>query len=233
MGVQSGPPDAIMPEGKTIPFEALATTDLVVDAVYQGDRRGNAADDPLSRLLKDSNQGGFRYRGNLDALDLVVLVSSMNDPDWPDTLDRASGIFVYFGDNKGPGRGLHETLRFGNELLRRFFEFAHSGAAERSKVPPIFLFAKTGEWRDVRFLGLAVPGGSGLRNYDDLVAVWRTTGGLRFQNYRAQFTVLDVPEVPRAWLDELANGRPTHLAAPKPWLDWVATGRYPPWILRP
>jgi hypothetical protein len=24
---------------------------------------------------------------------------------------------IYFGDNKRPGRGLHETRRFGNELL--------------------------------------------------------------------------------------------------------------------
>jgi hypothetical protein len=44
---------------------------------------------------------------------------ALNDPDWPDTVDRESGTFVYFGDNKRPGRALHETLRFGNELLRR------------------------------------------------------------------------------------------------------------------
>jgi hypothetical protein len=122
-----------------------------VDAVYQGDRKGNAADDPISRLLKVSNQGGFRYRGSLDSLNLVALVSSLKDPDWPDTLDRASGTFIYFGDNRRPGRGLHETLRFGNELLRRFFEYAHSGSSDGSRVPPIFVFSKTGQWRDVRF----------------------------------------------------------------------------------
>lgn len=217
-----------MPEGKTVLFSQLATADLVVDAVYQGDRKGNAGDDPISHLLSVSNQGGFRYRGSLDSLDLVALVSSMNDPDWPDTLDRESGTFIYFGDNKRPGRGLHETLRFGNELLRRFFESAHSGSANRSKVPPIFLFAKTGEWRDVRFLGLAVPGGSDLQRYDDLVAVWRTNKGLRFQNYRARFTILDIPEIQRAWLNELAAGDSSHTAAPKAWLDWVASGRYRP-----
>jgi hypothetical protein len=48
------------------------------------------------------------------------------------------------------------TLRFGNELLRRFFEHAHSGSTGRDKIPPILVFAQTGEWRDVRFLGLAV-----------------------------------------------------------------------------
>ena len=88
----------------------------------------------------------------------------------PCTIDRESGTFIYFGDNKRPGRGLHETLRFGNELLRRFFEHAHSESTDRHKVPPIFVFAKTGEWRDVRFIGLAVPGGADIENYDDLVA---------------------------------------------------------------
>ena len=170
-----------MPSGKLVPFDALSSADLVVDAVYQSGRKGNHSDDPISHILQVSNQGGFRYRGSLDSLDLVALVSSLNDPDWPDTIDRESGTFIYFGDNKRPGRGLHETLRFGNELLRRFFEHTHSGSADRSKIPPIFVFAKTGEWRDVRFIGLAVPGGADIENYDDLVAIWRTSKGLRFR----------------------------------------------------
>jgi hypothetical protein len=180
--------------------------------------------DPISHILKVSNQGGFRYRGSLDSLDLVALVSSLNDPDWPDTIDRESGTFIYFGDNKRPGRGLHETLRFGNELLRRFFEHAHFGSTDRDKIPPILVFAKTGEWRDVRFLGLAVPGGADIENYDDLVAIWRTTKGLRFQNYRARFTILDVPRISRGWLDSLAAGTKSHDLAPAPW----EKGRYRP-----
>ncbi len=164
-----------MSSGKVVPFDELSSADLVVDAVYQSGRKGNHSDDPISHIVKVSNQGGFRYRGSLDSLDLVALVSSLNDPDWPDTIDRESGTFIYFGDNKRPGRGLHETLRFGNELLRRFFEHAHSESTDRNKIPPIFVFAKTGEWRDVRFIGLAVPGGADIENYDDLVAIWRTS----------------------------------------------------------
>jgi hypothetical protein len=179
-------------------------------------------------LLKVSNQGGFRYRGSLESLDLVVLLSSLNDPDWPDAIDRESGTFIYFGDNKHPGRGLHETLRYGNELLRRFFEFAHSGSSDRVKVPPIFVFAKTGEWRDVRFLGLAVPGGADMESFDDLVAIWRTSQGLRFQNYRARFTILDVPRVSRAWLDALASGSKMNASTPEAWLEWVGKGQYRP-----
>jgi hypothetical protein len=217
-----------MSSGKIVPFNGLASADLVVDAVYQSGRKGNHSDDPISHIVKVSNQGGFRYRGSLDSLDLVALVSSLNDPDWPDTIDRESGTFIYFGDNKRPGRDLHETLRFGNELLRRFFEHAHSESTDRDNIPPIFVFAKTGEWRDVRFIGLAVPGGADIENYDDLVAIWRTSKGLRFQNYRARFTILDVPRISRAWLDSLAAGTKSHDLAPAPWVEWREKGRYRP-----
>jgi hypothetical protein len=93
-------------DGRIIPFGELAQLPLIVDAIYQGDRRGSAADDPLPRLLDVSNQGGSRYPGNLDHLELVVLKTSFGDPNWPDALDRESGTFIYFGDNKRPGRGL-------------------------------------------------------------------------------------------------------------------------------
>jgi hypothetical protein len=45
------------------------------------------------------------------------------------------------------------------------------------------------------FLGLAVPGASDLDASEELVAIWRTAGGQRFQNYRARFTVLNAPTV--------------------------------------
>lgn len=200
-------------DGRIVPFAEVARAPLIVDAIYQGDRKGSAADDPLPRLLDVSNQGGFRYRGSLENLSLVVLKTSLDDPDWPDSLDRESGTFIYFGDNKRPGRGLHETRRFGNELLRRFFDRLHVGDAGRRSIPPIFVFSGTGEWRDVRFLGLAVPGGPDIENFDDLVAVWRSSEGLRFQNYRARFTILDVAEIPRLWIDDLIKGQ--DLSAPQ------------------
>jgi hypothetical protein len=43
-------------------FSDLQNSDLHADAIYQGGREGNANDDPLSRLLRISNSGGFRYR---------------------------------------------------------------------------------------------------------------------------------------------------------------------------
>jgi AspBHI-like restriction endonuclease len=94
---------------KAIPLESLSGADLIVDAVYQGGRKGNAGDDPLPKLMRVDSQGGFRYRGKIKGkLELLVLTTSMNDPDWPDALDPETGIFTYFGDNKKPGRDLHE-----------------------------------------------------------------------------------------------------------------------------
>ncbi len=68
------------------------------------------------------------------------------------------------------------------------------------------LFDKPGPARDVRFRGLLAPGSDRISGDDDLVAVWRTTQGHRFQNYRARFTVLDVSTVQRAWIDQIKVG---------------------------
>ncbi len=206
----------------------LATADLVVDATYQGRRGGNAGDDPLGPMLQVSNSGGFRYRGSIDRLSMVVLTTSMADPDWPDALDQETGLFTYFGDNKRPGRGLHDTPRRGNDLLRRVFDLAHGSAADRSRVPPIFVFANTGEWRDVRFLGLAVPGAASVRPNEDLVALWKFKDGLRFQNYRATFTILDTSTISRDWINGLIAGSVMEATAPLAWSHWISSGVYRP-----
>lgn len=209
----------------------LSTTDLYVDAIYQGGRNGNAGDDPFPRLLSMSNQGGFRYRGDIAGrLEMLLLTSSFSDPDWPDALDRETGVFTYYGDNKSPGRGLHDTGRRGNQLLQRIFEDAHGGAEARLRVPPTFLFARSGGWRDVIFLGLAVPGASDLSLSEDLVAIWRTAGNLRFQNYRARFTVLDAAVISRAWIDSIIAGRPDDTRAPAAWHAWRKSGRRRPLV---
>lgn len=211
---------------KTIPFDQLQTADLAVDACYQGGRFGNAGDEPLPRLLRVDSHGGFRKRGKVEGrLELLVLTSSMNDPDWPDSLDRETGIFTYFGDNKKPGRELHETGRHGNRILQRIFALARSGREGRAQVPPIFVFASTGSGRDVIFLGLAVPGASDLDASEELVAIWRTAKGSRFQNYRARFTVLDAGVISRSWLDGLIAGSGDDALAPEAWRQWVKTGR--------
>jgi Restriction endonuclease AspBHI N-terminal len=53
----------------------------------------------LCKLIPGAgNQGGFRQVGPWDAPQMVVLYSSMDDPDWPDFIDVYTGVFTYFGD---------------------------------------------------------------------------------------------------------------------------------------
>lgn len=216
---------------KSVTLDSLGSSDLLVDAVYQGGRKGNAGDDPLPKLMRVDSQGGFRYRGKVKGkLQMLVLTTSMNDPDWPDELDVETGTFTYFGDNKKPGRDLHDTGRDGNLILKTIFEDSHAGEAGRTDVPPVFLFASTGISRDVRFLGLAVPGASDLHASEELVAIWRNVKGERFQNYRARFTVLDAPRISRAWLDSIIAGTPEHTLAPDAWRLWRKTGRRKPLV---
>lgn len=210
-------------------FDQLQSCDLVVDAVYQTGPRGSLDEEPLNRLLRCGNMGGFRIRGSATTrYQLVVLYTTFDDPDWPDALDRARGRFVYFGDNKTPGRELHDTPKGGNELLRRTFEAMHVAPPKRKLVPPFFVFSKAGSSRDVRFHGLAAPGAPGLPESEDLVALWKTIGSQRFQNYRAVFTILDAPRIPRAWLPELFDGTQVGPHAPDAWRTWILEGRYAP-----
>ena len=201
----------------------MPSRDLVVDGIYHGGRAGNASDDPLGELVGVSNSGGFRYLGTLERLRLVVLTTSRLDPNWPDEVDKDNGTFTYYGDNKRPGRELHDTPRFGNEILRRLFEQAAS-ITDRGNIPPILAFANTGTYRDVTFLGLLVPELAGHSPTDDLAAIWRATGGRRFQNYRARFSILNVPVVKCDWLNDIVAGNQVHDRAPPPWLDWIKTG---------
>jgi hypothetical protein len=96
-----------------------------------------------------------------------------------------------------------------------------------ASLPPFLLFARAGGWA-VKFCGLAAPGAPALSGADDLVAVWKSSAGERFQNYRAVFTVLDVQTVLRAWLRDVLAGIPNSPHAPPAWSQWVQTGRYEP-----
>jgi hypothetical protein len=198
---------------RIIPDTDLQDADLIVDAIYEGDPSGSISSEPISRLLGGGNQGGFRKVGS--PAKLAVLYSSLEDRDWPDGLDGATGLFVYYGDNKRPGHDLHDTPRRGNELLRAVFADIRASPLLRADVPPFVVFTKhptTRSKRSVQFRGLAVPGARSINGNADLVAIWKSTAGQRFQNYRTVFTVLDALTVA---VSELANGPPTlemHLA---------------------
>jgi hypothetical protein len=202
----------------------LYEVDLVVDEVYGGSRNGNASDDPLPALMGVDSGAGFRHLGkrpNTDTLNMLVLKTNFSDVNWPDSLNRETGVFTYYGDNRKPG-DLHKTPRQGNAMLRSLFDCAHN-RQYNNHFTPIFIFGNTGQYRDVRFLGLAVPGVDGMSSDEDLVAVWRTArDGRRFQNYKASFTLLDVCTISRRWILDIQKGNPTFSRhAPTVWLDWV------------
>ncbi|GGP40834.1 restriction endonuclease [Streptomyces variabilis] len=214
-------------------FEHLGDADLVIDAVYAGGTFGHSGDDPISKLVPGTgNQGGFRYAGSpaQGTVRLAVLYTSGAAVDWPDHLDAETGTFTYYGDNRTPGRGLHETPRKGNVLLRDAFELSHGTAQQRaSGVPPFLLFEKVAPGRSVRFRGLLAPGGPTLAPDDELSAIWRASGARRFQNYRARFTVLDEASVPRTWIRHLlAGGDPLGGDCPEAWRAWVESRVYRP-----
>jgi len=209
-----------------VAFGELASSDLVVDAVYAGGLAGNRSDDPLHPLLGVGNAGGFRIKGSVVRRNVRygALYTSGSDPDWPDVLDVSTGLFTYHGDQKTPGKDLHDTPRKGNLLLRDIFAAASVGPEARSAVPPLFLFEKAGQGADAIFRGLIVPGGSGVRQDEQLVAVWRSRSGRRYQNYRAIFTVLDVARVSRRWIQDIQSAEPLTENAPRAWRRWVETG---------
>jgi len=213
---------------KVFSFGQLTSSDLILDANYEGGSQKNAGDDPISKLMGCGNQGGFRYKGSLTEgnIELCVLYSELSDPDWPDTLDSESGIFTYFGDNKKPGYRLSDTKKKGNLILEHAFSSLHMG--KRDLIPPFFVFTKGAKGRDVIFRGLAIPGAKAMNQGNDLIALWKTKNGQRFQNYRASFTILNAGCIPRAWIRDLWMRDPLSGNAPIQWKNWRNTGEYNP-----
>ena len=213
-----------------VPFSDLAETDLAVGAVYEGGVRGHMGDEPISKLIPGvGNQGGVRGAGPVDARKLVVLFTTWHDVDWPDTVDPRTGRLTYFGDNKTPRKSLHESGLGGNLTFKVTFDRLHAVPGGRRGIPPFLLFARRpteASARAVQFLGLCAPGFPGVPESEDLVAIWKTSGHARFQNYRATFTVLDAPVVSRGWIDDLSRGVSMTARTPAAWVEFVEQGTY-------
>ena len=207
-----------------VTFEDLRSADLIIDAVYKGGKEGDLRDDALSKLLGCGNAGGFRFLGRGPDYKLVVLFTTDNDPDWPDMLDPQTGLFAYYGDNKSPGHAAGSKK--GNKLLETIYNRLHARPAERHLIPPVFVFSRGLEGHDVVFRGLAVPGAEGMGTADDLVALWRTSNGRRFQNYKAVLSILDIPVVTRQWIADIQAGNPFSANCPVAWKRWVGEGIY-------
>ena len=224
-----------------IPFEELPAANFVIDSVYEGARNKklDLGSEPLTRLIPGvGNMGGFRKSVDSKTKELkgLVLVSTRNEDDWPDSLNVFTGLYTYFGDNRAPGKSLHDTPRGGNKTLLEIFELAHGSVSERSKCPLILAFQNTGVGLDTEFKGLLVPGAANLESTEDLIAVWATKNGKRFQNYRASFTVLDCGEISGEWVRDIFGKRTNVLDDPRTptaLLTWIKTGKYSALIADP
>lgn len=212
-------------------FEELEAADLVVDAIYKGGTAPNMSAEPFHKLIPGcENAGGFRKKLREDGTGkyaYVILYTSMEELEWPDYLDEETGIFRYYGDNREPGRELTDTKKKGNKILETVFALLNEGT-HIEDIPPFFIFKKTGNGRDIQFLGLAAPGNPKISPDKDLVAFWRSMKEKRFQNYEAHFTVLNTGEKPisKQWIRALINDNANNLQyAPEVWKKFIKEGR--------
>lgn len=210
-------------------FDQLKDAPLVIDAIYKGGTTGTLKDDVLHKLLpRTNNQGGFRYtrvEGSKSDFAYIVIYTSLSEIEWPDYFDVETGLFRYYGDNRKPGKDLHDTPKKGNLILKQLFEWLHN-PNQLHRIPPILVFKKE-YGRNVRFLGLAAPGAEKLGSNKDLISFWRSINDERFQNYESYFTILNTKDEPisKEWLIARINGDPnSDELAPKAWKRFKEKG---------
>lgn len=196
-------------------FNKLNKSDLIKDCICKGGDANNLSSEPISKILPIGNQSGIRFAGTSEQPSLVVLYSTFSDIDWPDLIN--GDLVTYYGDNKEPGREIHETL--GNRLFRGIFNNLHLN--RKNEVPPIFLFSKGTMGFDRIFKGLLVPGSPNHLETEDLIAIWKTKNDQRFQNYKAIFTLLPVQIITRKWINDIVSGNKLSQNSPKEWRKWI------------
>lgn len=206
-----------------MPYDGLASADLNLGQVYKGGRQPHVGADPLHYLTGVGNSGGFRpknVKGTVNCA-LCVLFSTGVVSEWPDGwIDDET--YVYFGDQREPGKDVLDTPRGGNRLLAEVALWMKRGADGRQRVPPFLLFEKDtpGGGRDVRFEGVLVPASK----EGWLTVEKRTTSDGSFKNYRAVLKRLPVTHVPRGWLHDIIDGHVNGATAPAAWSRWLEDG---------
>lgn len=218
----------LMNNSKIVSFSELSNSDLKIGTTYEGGTKGNTGDDPLSKLMGCENQGGFRPVGarNGSGTKFCVIYSDLSNVDWPNKIETETGRFIYYGDNKKPDKEIHDTPKKGNLILRYSYDQLHKG--KRKDIPPFFVFTKGSKGRDVVFRGLAVPGAAESIESENLSVVQNKRDEGAIQNYKAVFTLLDIPTISRSWIEDLHNGENLTDNAPKAYVNWVELGKYQP-----
>lgn len=219
-----------------IQYDDLKNSDLIKGAIYKGGDTPNYAGDPFSELFKINgfkkgigNSSGFRKtliekdgKTISGKYAFVVLIDTRKKSEWPNKYDSITKVFTYYGDNNKPGNNLLNTKQKGNEFLYDVFQKAYMSKEERATIAPTLIFKSIGEGRDVEFIGLGVPGVVG-KSKDDCLKIEICNGA---DNYRAEFTVLNVDNISREWLKDLKHYYRSNLSenAPSQWLEFVENG---------
>src|SRR2546430_14079660 len=87
-------------------------SELRVDATYRNTNDWRQHDDVFNRFFRFSddkainNTSGFRPKSKRNGATGIlecafcVLVTNFGETEWPDSLERESGQFIYYGDNR-------------------------------------------------------------------------------------------------------------------------------------
>lgn len=209
---------------KTIEFEELSQSNLIVDAVYKSGNNGNMSDEVLSKLMMCENSGGFRKRGSINPFNLnyVVLYSTNKNKNWINNIDWDNKRVYYYGDNLNNETNMLDTPKKGNLILKNVFSYLNEN--NRDRIPPFFIFTSE-KGRDVKFRGLLVPGDDRLVENNKLVEVVNKVNGKKIKNYKAVFTILDIKEIDRRWIEDLVKGYKNSIYAPYLWNEWVKNNK--------
>lgn len=214
---------------------------LLIDKLYRNTNNWKNPLDEFNNFFRFSddkginNVSGFRPKTRSDIKDkevtncaFCVLITNLGEPEWPDELNLETGQFVYYGDNRHPGKAIDDTPVGGNKLLQVTYNHLH--AQSRSLIKPFLCFqaVKDADGSYMKFLGLAAPGARGVSSVEDLVGVWKVKNSERFQNYRAIFTILKESSISKLWLEDLVKGILPNESSfcPEAWKYWVKTGIY-------
>ncbi len=205
--------------------EDFLSSDLIPGAIYRASTESvGKGNEVLSQLLPGiSNSGGFRARAGDGDPQIVILYSTGAEGEWPDSLDASGETFTYYGDNRKPGKELHSTARGGNRLLRKWFDAWGNG--DRETVPLILGFRKSefAGGSDIEFIGVLVPGTQNDAPHESLRIERRENSNGDFENYRAQFTVLDTGAVDGDFIRDSISQRTVDWSdprVPQPLQDW-------------
>ena len=211
-----------------VPKEQVSQSDLWVGAIYEGGP--SLSDEPLHAILGVQNMGGIRPRNDLNNQTVFIsLQSTSNESEWPDSLEKSTGVYTYYGDNRSSMKKLLDTD--GNKALHRVFNGDFDTQKGRMLAPPFFIFSSVFGYaaRSVRFEGLAVPG-CNTPDADWCLAKFFKSGVSKFQNYQIKLTILADRRIRKNWVDDLLDGDPLSPNCPDWYSEWVDSGVRIPYV---